>query len=132
MDINKVTLIGRLTHKPEAKTVPSGKPCASFSVATNYVWTDRHTKVEKDKTEFHLVVVWGKLAEITLDYLEKGSRIYLEGRLVHRAWEDRDGQKRKSTEVVADEIIMLGSKPADKPASEEEEEDEQDLVVEEV
>ncbi len=81
MDINKVTLIGRLTRKPEARNLPSGQRLAAFSLATNYIWKDHKTKEKRDKTEFHKITVWGKLAEIVLTYLDKGSRIYIEGRL---------------------------------------------------
>ena len=130
MDVNKVTLIGRLTQKPEDKKGVSEQRLASFTIATNYIWKDWHTKEKKEQVEFHKVVVWGKLAEIVLTYLDKGSRIYLEGRLKTRKWEDQKKQKRSSTSIIADEIIMLGSKSPDGPRKEEP--SEQELVVEEV
>ena len=125
-----MTLIGRVTRKPEGRDIPSGQKLATFSLATNYVWRDFKSKERKDKTEFHRVVVWGKLAEIGLTYLDKGSRIYGEGRLQHRAWQDAKGQKRTSTDIIADEIIMLSPHSSDEPTKEEPSEN--DLVVEEV
>ena len=130
MDVNRITLIGRLTQDPEGKELPSGK-VASFSIATNYIWKDWRTKEKKEKVEFHKIVVWGKLAEIVLDYLTKGSRIYLEGRLQTRKWEDQQEQKRSSTEVLADEIIMLGSNGG-KSEPTKEEPDGKEIVVENV
>ena len=127
MDINKVTLIGRLTDKPKAKKLSSGQTLARFSLATNYIWKDARTKERKDKTEFHEVTAWGKLAEIVLAYLEKGSRVYIEGRLQYRKWEDADAKKHKSTDIIADEIIRLGQR-SEKFAKEEP--SEQELVVE--
>ncbi len=109
MDINKVTLIGRLTQNPNGKVAASGQHRASFTVATNYTWKDGKSKERKETTEFHRVVVWGKLADIAATYLAKGSRLYVEGRLVRRAVIGRNGADRETTEVVADEIIMLGS-----------------------
>jgi len=110
MDVNKVTLIGRLTRDPESKQIKNGQSLATFTVATNYFWKDAKTKEKKDKTEFHRVVAWGKLAEIVSNYLEKASRIYLEGRLQYRDWEDDKGMKRTQSDIVADEIVMLGHK----------------------
>ena len=130
MDINKVTLIGRLTQDPEEKKGAPEQKLASFTIATNYIWKDYKTKQKKEQVEFHKVVVWGKLAEIVLSYLNKGSRVYLEGRLKTRKWEDQQGQKRSSTHVLADEIIMLGGKPSGGRTKEEP--SDQELVVEEV
>lgn len=128
MDVNKVTLIGRLTDKP--KSGVTSTELAHFSIATNYIWKDHKTKQKKEKVEFHDVVVWGKLAEIVLTYLDKGSRIYLESRLQYRKWNDEKNKSHTSTRIIADEIIMLGSKSSDEPAKEEP--SEQELVVEEV
>lgn len=113
MDINKVTLIGNLTQKPEGSTLPSGQQSARFDVATKFVWSDRATKKRKERSEFHTVVVYGSLAEIALRYLERGSRLYVEGHLVRRGWQDTKGQKRRAVEIVADELIMLGRKQGD-------------------
>jgi single-strand DNA-binding protein len=111
MDLNKVMLIGRLTRDPELRSTPSGKSVASFSIATSRQWTDAQGQKQK-QSEFHNCVVWGKLAEVAQQYLRKGSQLYLEGRLQTRDWTGQDGVKRYRTEVVADNFIMLGSKPA--------------------
>ena len=108
MDINKVMLIGRLTQKPDAPAAATGPRRASFTVATNYTWNDGKRRT-KTAAEFHRVVVWGKLADIVATYLDKGARVYIEGRLVRRTVIGRDGAERETTDVVADEIIMLGS-----------------------
>src|SRR5512145_2319654 len=94
MDINKVTLVGRLVRKPELRETASGQKVASFAVATNYMWRDYKTKEKHDATQFHRVVVWGKLADIAATYLDKASRVYLEGRLQYREWQDKEGKKR--------------------------------------
>lgn len=109
MDLNKVMLIGRLTRDPESKTTPQGITVASFGLATNRVWKDQQGN-QQDKTEFHNVVAWRKLAEICAQYLKKGRQVYIEGHLQTRTWEGQDGKKNYRTEVVADNMIMLGSK----------------------
>ena len=109
MDINKITLIGNLTEKPEASTLPSGQQSARFSLVTKYVWTDRATKGRKERSEFHPVVTYGSLAEIAVRYLGKGSRVYVEGRLARREWQDANKQKHRIVEIVADEIILLNA-----------------------
>ena len=111
MDLNKVMVIGRLTRDPELRSTPTGKSVASFSVATSRQWTDAQGQKQK-QSEFHNIVVWGKLAEIAQQYLRKASQIYLEGRLQTRDWTPQDGIKRYRTEIVADNFIMLGSRPA--------------------
>ncbi|MFC1613523.1 single-stranded DNA-binding protein [Patescibacteria group bacterium] len=108
MDLNKVTIIGRLTRDPEVKTTPSGQTVASFSLATSFTWKDA-SGVQQKKTEFHNIVAWRKLAEICGQYLVKGKQIYLEGRLETRDWTGQDGIKRYRTEIIADNMIMLGS-----------------------
>lgn len=108
MDLNKVSLIGNLTNDPEDRALPSGQVLALFNVATNYNWRDVKTKEKKSRADFHKVVAWGKLAEIIKTYLKKGSKVYLEGRLQNRSWEDKDKNKRYITEIVASELIMLG------------------------
>lgn len=107
MDLNRATIIGRLTRDPEVKTTPSGQTVANLSVATNRVWTDK-SGVKQEKVEFHNIVIWGKLAEIAGQYLSKGRQVYLEGRLETRDWTGQDGVKRYRTEIVADNMIMLG------------------------
>lgn len=116
MDINRATIVGRLTRDPEVRTTPSGVNVASFGVATNFVWTDP-TGARKEAVEFHNVVAWRKLGEIVAQYLKKGRRVLVEGRLQTRTWEGQDGSKRNRTEIVADNLIMLDSKDAAAPPS---------------
>ena len=106
MDLNKVSLIGNLTSDPESKSLPSGQNLARFRVATNYVWRDVKTKEKKSRADFHQIVAWGHLADIISTYLKKGSKIFLEGRLQNRSWEDKN--KKYITEIVASDLIMLG------------------------
>ena len=109
MDLNKVMIIGRLTRDPEMRTTGTGTNVVSFSVATGFTWTDQSGQ-KKEQTEFHNVVAWRKLAEIINQYLKKGSQVYIEGRLQTRSWDGQDGKKNYRTEIVADNMIMLGSK----------------------
>lgn len=111
MSLNKVQLIGNLTRDPEVRQIPGGQNVATFSVATNLSWTDSSGQ-RQDKAEFHNVVAWRKLAEICGQYLKKGMKVYIEGRLQTRDWEGEDGQKRYRTEIVADNMIMLDRKGA--------------------
>ncbi|MDO8592921.1 MAG: single-stranded DNA-binding protein [bacterium] len=106
MNLNKAMLIGNLTRDPEIRTTPTGQTVASFSVATNYVWTDQSGQ-KRDKAEFHNIVAWRRLAEIIGQYLKKGSKIYIEGRMQTRDWVGQDGVKRYRTEVIAENMIML-------------------------
>lgn len=106
--LNKVILIGNLTRDPELRYTPQGSAVATFGLATNRSWTT-DTGEKKDEAEFHNIVVWNKLAEICSQYLTKGKQAYIEGRLATREWEGQDGQKRRSTEVIASEVIFLGS-----------------------
>jgi single-strand DNA-binding protein len=110
MDVNKVILLGRLTKDPIAKNLPSGQEISQFTVATNYQWKDFKTKKSKENVEFHPVIVWGKLANVANTYLTKGAKVYLEGKLRTRSWEDKSRQKHFRTEIVAHEMNMLGSK----------------------
>lgn len=136
MNLNKVLLIGNLTRDPESRTIPSGQNVATFSVATNRQWTDKQSGEKKDATEFHNCVAWGRLADIISQYLKKGSKVYVEGRLQTRSWEDQSGVKKYRTEIIAENLIMLdrpgdaastpkaptaapASKPAAAPAEEE-------------
>jgi len=109
MDLNKVMLIGRVTQDPEVRTTPSGIAVTSFGLATNLYWNDQSGQ-RQEKVEFHNIVAWRKLAEICGQYLHKGSKIYLEGRLQTSSWDDQSGNKRYRTEVVADNMIMLDRK----------------------
>lgn len=106
MDLNRATIIGRLTRDPEVKSTTSGQNVANLSVATNRIWTDK-SGVRQEKVEFHNVVLWGKLAELSGQYLSKGRKVYLEGRLETRDWTGQDGVKRYRTEIIADNMIML-------------------------
>ncbi len=114
--INKVILIGRLGADPEVKTVSGGQTVARLSVATSENWTDREGK-KQERTEWHRIVVWGKLAELCGKYLSKGRQVYVEGRLQTRSWEDQQGQKRYSTETVANTVQFLGGGAANASAS---------------
>lgn len=116
MDLNKVMVIGRLTRDPELRSLPSGKSVAVFSVATGRQWTDAQGQKQK-QTEFHNCVAWGKMAETASQYLHKASRVYVEGRIQTREWTGADGNKRNRSEIVADNFIMLDSRPPGSPAS---------------
>ena len=109
MDLNKAQIIGNLTRDPEVKTTPAGINVTSFGVATNLVWTDQSGQ-KQEKVEFHNIVAWRKLADICGQYLKKGNKVYIEGRIQTRSWDDQNGVKRYRTEIVADNMIMLGSK----------------------
>ena len=93
--------------------MPSGQDISRFSIATNYIWKDIKTKKKQEAVDFHNVVAWGKLAEIISQYVKKGSKVYIEGRLHNRSWNDKAGTKHYMTEVVAEELIMLGHKTKD-------------------
>ncbi len=109
MDLNKVMLIGNITQDPEVRTTPSGISVTSFGLATNLVWTDQQGQ-KQEKAEFHNIVAWRRLAEIMGQYLHKGSKVYIEGRLQTSSWDDQSGNKRYRTEVIADNMIMLDRK----------------------
>jgi single-strand DNA-binding protein len=111
MDLNKVMIIGRVTKDPEIRTIQSGQSVATFSLATNRQWTDQSGQ-RQEKGEFHNIVAWRKLAEIIQQYVKKGSRLYVEGRLETRSWDDTQGVKKYRTEIVAENMIMLDSKGA--------------------
>lgn len=106
--VNKVIIIGRLGTDPETKTVSSGQAVTRMSVATSESWVDRDGQ-KQEKTEWHRIVVWGKLAEICAKYLAKGRQVFVEGRLQTRSWEDNQGQKKYTTEIVATNIQFLGA-----------------------
>ena len=108
MDLNKVMLIGRLTRDPETRTTPQGQSVCTFSIATGFQWKDQAGN-KQERTEFHNVVAWRKLADICAQYLRKGKQIYVEGRLQTRSWDDPSGTKKYKTEVIMDNMIMLGS-----------------------
>ena len=109
MSLNRAQLIGNVTRDPELRQIPGGQTVATFSVATNFTWTDSNGQ-RQEKAEFHNVVAWRKLAEIVGQYMKKGTKVYVEGRIQTREWEGEDGVKRYRTEIVADNIIMLDRK----------------------
>lgn len=106
MDLNRAQLIGNVTRDPESRSTPSGQNVCSFSVATNSQWTDAQGQ-KQTRAEFHNIVAWGKLADICAQYLAKGRRIFVEGRLQTREYTTQDGQKRTRTEITAENMIIL-------------------------
>ena len=114
--VNKVILVGHLGDDPEIKYMPSGGAVANVSIATSEEWKNKETGNKESKVEWHRVVFFKRLAEIVGEYLKKGSQVYVEGRLQTRKWQDKNGQDRYTTEIVANEMQMLGSKnaPSDK------------------
>jgi single-strand DNA-binding protein len=115
MNFNKAIIIGRVTKDPEVRTTPGGQSVASLSVATNRVWNSQSGE-RQEKTEFHNIVAWGKLAEICGQYLTKGQEVLFEGRMETRVWEGQDGQKRSRTEIIA-ENMQMGAKAKGEGAS---------------
>lgn len=108
--VNKVILVGNLGNDPEVKYSPAGKAIASISIATSESWKDKNTGQQQERTEWHRVVFFNRLAEIAGEYLRKGSQVYIEGSIQTRKWQDNSGQDRYTTEVVAREMQMLSSK----------------------
>ena len=109
--INKVILVGNLGADPETRYMPSGGAVTNIRVATSESWKDKNTGDQQERTEWHNVAFFGRLAEISAEYLRKGSQVYIEGKLRTRKWQDKDGNDRWSTEVIANEMQMLGSRP---------------------
>ncbi|KUM52128.1 single-stranded DNA-binding protein [Rheinheimera sp. EpRS3] len=105
--INKVILIGNLGTDPEVRYMPQGGAVANLTVATSESWTDKATNEKKEQTEWHRVVIYQRLAEIAGEYLRKGSKVYIEGKLKTRKWQDKDGVERYTTEIIANELQML-------------------------
>ena len=108
--LNKVMLIGNITQDPEVRQTPTGQNVCTIGVATNRSWIDKASGQRQDRAEFHSVVMWGRLAEIAGEYLRKGRQVFIEGRLETRSWEAQDGTKRYRTEVIAENMLMLGTK----------------------
>jgi len=108
--VNKVILVGNLGRDAELRHTPGGVPVASFSIATTETWPDKATGQRQEKTEWHRISLWGKMAESLTEYLVKGKQIYLEGRLQTRKWQDKEGHEKFTTEIVADRMQMLGSR----------------------
>jgi single-strand DNA-binding protein len=107
--VNKVILVGNIGRDPEMRYMPSGDALASFSVATTDNWKDKNGQ-KQERTEWHRISMFGKLAEIAGEYLKKGSSVYIEGRLQTRKWQDKEGNERQTTEIVADRMQMLGGR----------------------
>jgi len=108
--INKVILVGNLGADPETRYMPSGSAVTNLSVATSESWKDKQTGEQKDRTEWHKVAMFNRLAEVAAEYLRKGSQVYIEGKIRTRKWQDRDGNDRWTTEIIADEMQMLGGR----------------------
>ncbi len=108
--INKVILVGNLGKDPETRYMPSGKAVTNFSIATSESWKDKQTGEQKEQTEWHNIVMYDRLAEIAAEYLRKGSQVYVEGRLRTRKWQDKEGRDRYTTEIISNEMQMLGSR----------------------
>src|SRR5690554_2627828 len=107
--VNKVILIGNLGADPESRVMPSGGSVTNLSIATSESWTDRNTNQRQERTEWHRVVLFNRLAEVAAQYLRKGSKVYIEGSIRTRKWQDQSGQDRYSTEIVANNMQMLDS-----------------------
>ncbi|GHF77094.1 single-stranded DNA-binding protein [Thalassotalea marina] len=108
--INKVIIVGNLGQDPEVRFMPNGSAVANFTVATSETWKDKQTGEQKEKTEWHRIVIYQRLAEIAGEYLKKGSKVYIEGRLQTRKWQNQQGQDQYTTEIVANEMQMLDSR----------------------
>ena len=108
--INKVILIGHLGQDPEVRALPSGSSIANLRIATTESWKDKQSGEFKEQTEWHTVVLFGRTAEVAAEYLKKGSQVYIEGSLRTRKWQDKQGQERYTTEIVANEMLMLGGR----------------------
>jgi single-strand DNA-binding protein len=108
--VNKVIIVGNLGKDPETRYMPSGSAVTNLRVATTEAWKDKQSGEQQERTEWHAVAMFGRLAEIAAEYLRKGSQVYIEGKLRTRKWQDKEGKDRYTTEIVADEMQMLGSK----------------------
>ena len=108
--INKVIIVGNVGGDPETRYMPSGSAVTNLTIATNESWKDKTTGEQKERTEWHRVAMFNRLAEIAAEYLRKGSQVYIEGKLRTRKWQDKSGQDRYTTEIIADEMQMLGGR----------------------
>jgi len=115
--VNKVIIVGNLGRDPEVRYTPSGTAVANLTIATSEAWKDKQSGENVEKTEWHRIVMYQRLAEISGEYLRKGSKVYIEGRLQTRKWQDKNGQDRYTTEIVAQEMQMLDSKGTSNQAS---------------
>jgi single-strand DNA-binding protein len=117
--VNKVILVGNLGQDPESRTTPGGTTVTNIRIATSESWKDKTTGEMKEQTEWHGIVLWNRLGEIAAEYLKKGSQVYIEGRLQTRKWQDKQGNDRYTTEVVASEMQMLGGRSGGGGATQE-------------
>jgi single-strand DNA-binding protein len=108
--VNKVILVGTLGKDPETRYMPSGSAVTNLRIATNEQWKDKQTGEQQERTEWHSIAMFGRLAEIAAEYLRKGSQVYVEGKIRTRKWQDKEGKDRYTTEIIADEMQMLGGK----------------------
>ncbi len=108
--INKVILVGRLGQDPEVRYLANGDAVVNFSIATSETWKDKDTGVKKERTEWHRIVAWRRLGEICGEYLSKGKECYVEGKLQTRSWDDKDGVKKYTTEIIASNVQFLGGR----------------------
>lgn len=115
MSVNKVTILGRVGKDPEARYTADGNAIASASVATSEKWKDKSSGEMKEATEWHRIVAYGRTAEVIEQYVKKGDQLYVEGSLRTREWEDKQGNKRQTTEIKADKIVLLTKREEDKP-----------------
>ena len=119
--VNKVILIGHLGKDPETRATPDGKAVTNCSIATSESWKDKQTGEQKERTEWHNLVFWGRLAEIAGQYLKKGGQVYVEGKTTTRKWQDKEGKDRYTTEIIVHDLQMLGGKSGgqghDEPAA---------------
>jgi single-strand DNA-binding protein len=108
--VNKVILVGNLGKDPETRYMPSGSAVTNLTLATSESWKDKQTGDQQERTEWHKIAMFGRLAEIAAEYLRKGSQVYIEGKIRTRKWQDKEGKDRYTTEIIADEMQMLGSR----------------------
>lgn len=127
--VNKVIILGRLGQDPELAYTPSGAAVCNFSVATSESWNDKNTGQKQERTEWHRIVVWGKLAELCNQYLSKGRQAFIEGKLATRSWEDKDNNKRYTTEIVASTVQFVGGGAQDQSSQDSEPSDGQSYNV---
>lgn len=113
--LNKVTLIGRLGADPEVRYIPNGGAVANIRLATSRRWKDKQTGDKREETEWHRVIFFSRLAEISAEFLKKGSQVYIEGRIQTQKWQDKDGHDRYTTEIIAEQMQMLGGKNSERP-----------------
>ncbi|HOH62087.1 MAG TPA: single-stranded DNA-binding protein [Bacilli bacterium] len=128
--MNRAEIIGNLTKDPESRTTPTGQTVVNVSVATNKKWTDSNGQ-KKERVEFHNIVVWGKMAENFVQYMHKGSKVFIAGELQTRTYDDKNGVKHYRTEIIAREVVFLGTKPSDTATAPQNDVDARNQVEEE-